>query len=59
VVTGISGLQVDIAGSIEEQSVTLAEVAEAVNQVSAASAAIFTSLERLNSVVDAGITTGR
>jgi len=53
VVTDMRDLQVDIAGSIEEQSVTLAQVAEALNTVSAASTAIFTSLERLNSIVDA------
>ena len=55
VVTDMSDLQVDIAGSIEEQSVTLAQVAEALKQVTAASSAIFTSLERLNSVVESGI----
>jgi methyl-accepting chemotaxis protein len=53
VVTDMRDLQVDIAGSIEQQSVTLAQVEQALTTVSAASAAIFTSLERLNSVVDA------
>jgi methyl-accepting chemotaxis protein len=54
-VTDMRDLQVEIAGSIEEQSVTLAAVAQELTTVSAASSAIFTSLERLNSVVDAGI----
>ena len=54
-VTDMRDLQVEIAGSIEEQSVTLAAVAQELTTVSAASTAIFASLERLNSVVDAGI----
>jgi methyl-accepting chemotaxis protein len=53
VVTDMRDLQVEIAGSIEEQSVTLAQVAEALKRVSTASNAIFTSLDRLNSVVGA------
>jgi len=54
-VTDMRDLQVEIADSIEEQSVTLAQVADELNTVSAASTAIFTSLERLNSVVDGGV----
>jgi methyl-accepting chemotaxis protein len=53
-VTDMRNLQVDIAGSIEEQSLTLVQVTEALHTVSAASSAIFGSLERLNTVVDAG-----
>jgi methyl-accepting chemotaxis protein len=52
VVTDMRDLQVDIAASIEEQSVTLGQVVEAVNAVTRASATIVGSLERLNSLVE-------
>jgi methyl-accepting chemotaxis protein len=56
VVSDMRDLQVELAGSVEEQSVTLSQVADALNAVSSASAAIFESLERMTSLV--GRTTG-
>ena len=52
VVTDMRDLQIDIAASIEEQSVTLGQVVEAVNAVTTASATIVSSLERLNSLAE-------
>jgi methyl-accepting chemotaxis protein len=54
VVSDMRDLQVELAASVEEQAVTLSQVADALNSVTTASAAIFASLERMNSVVKSG-----